>query len=148
VGVYRFSDTWGSPTLLFATNPYSYFMGITYDPSNNSLWLSGVFGVIENRSMSGTLLFSFNTTSWQSAFLAMDYQDGTLWTANAAQGSPLFQYSRSGVYLGSDSYPGLPGSLTGGEFPLPQQGIPEPAAGLLLASGLAALYLLRRRRQS
>lgn len=145
-GVYRFSNTWGNPTLLFTTG--ALFAGITYDPSNNSLWLSSLTGGIENRSMSGALQFSFNPTSGVALFLAMDYQDGTLWMANGASGNPLLQYSRSGVYLGFDSYPSLPMYPMSGEFPMIQQGIPEPAAGLLLASGLAALRVLRRRRQS
>jgi hypothetical protein len=98
--------------------------------------------------MSGALLFSFNTTSGLATFLAMDYKDGTLWTSSNAAGIALFQYSRSGVYLGSDSYPSLPGFVAGGEFRLPQQGIPEPAPGLLLASGLAALSLFRRRKRA
>jgi hypothetical protein len=59
--VYRFSNTWDNPLVLFGCSPYC--DGITYDPSNNSLWLSNPYGtavpLIENRSMSGALLFSF-----------------------------------------------------------------------------------------
>jgi hypothetical protein len=148
--VYRTDTDWSNPVVLFNILDYQYF-GITYDPSNNSLWFAHYAGdEIQNRSMSGEILSSFHAVVIWPTFLAMDYADGTLWMASRA-GNELYQYSRSGDFLGSQAYPGLEAwRVFGGEFRLPHEegGVPEPAAGLLLACGLAALCLLRRRRES
>jgi hypothetical protein len=117
-GVYRFNSNWSNPVLLFPTAPG--YMGITFDIATNTLWLSFYNGnMVEHRSLTGAVISSFSVAATPSA-LALDPADGTLWlTAQQPQGI-LFQYSQSGVPLGSVAYPELVDQNTlGGEFAVP-----------------------------
>jgi len=103
--------TWQNPVALFSI-PGAHaldFLGIAYDPTNNSLWLSGYnTNVIADYSLTGTLLSSFHTgTGAQSIFaLGFDPADATLWFS-LEQTNMLYQYSRSGVLL-QNGLAGLP----------------------------------------
>jgi hypothetical protein len=117
-GVYRFNSDWSHPVLLFATGPG--YMGITFDVATNTLWLAHFYSnVVEHRSLTGAVIFSFSTADNPSS-LALDPADGTLWlTAFVPQGR-LFQYAQNGNSLGEVSYPELVDQDTaGGEFALP-----------------------------
>jgi hypothetical protein len=181
--VYRYTRNWTipgitsnpnypNPDILFQTSWKTYSTGITYDPSNNSLWFSAYAGsTIENRSMTGTLLSSFilkdefgNNLS-SPTFLAMDYADGTLWTASRI-GNALYQYSRTGYLLSYQIVidptnggelknlgdPALNGQMYGGlffgaEFQYPQSTVPIPGAIWLLGTGLLGLGAVGWRRK-
>ncbi|MCP4711813.1 MAG: DUF1565 domain-containing protein [Planctomycetes bacterium] len=122
---YQFDLNWANPVSLFTLGiADGKRLGITYDPANHSLWLTGFTGtigsVIENRSISGTLLSSFTVAHSLNSALALDPTDGTLWLfdRNTHTTLPAFeQYSRDGVLLDSQTYPGLFGdNILGGEF--------------------------------
>jgi hypothetical protein len=147
--VSRFSRDWTNPVSMFATSWGVYSTGITYDPTNNSLWFSHYGGsTVENRSMTGALLSSFSTVL-SPTFLAMDHADGTLWTASR-YGNALYQYSRNGellssqIYLDSDNDEIFGGMFFGGEFAFTP--VPAPSALVLGVCGLA--YAAKRLRAS
>jgi hypothetical protein len=116
-GVYKFDSDWGGPTLLFAT-PIHY-LGITYDESNNTLWLSQWdTGVVEHRSLDGTLLGSFNVPFINVSCLALDAADGTLWMGSQTTQGTFYQYTQAGALVTTRFYPFLTKLNTlGGEFP-------------------------------
>jgi len=107
--VYACDANWANPVVLFTLTNQLARAGITYDPSNNSLWLGGYSsGVIENRAMDGTLLSSFTVGHAGNAALAFDPADGTPWLHNQANLSGTFeQYSRSGTLLMTQSFTNL-----------------------------------------
>jgi hypothetical protein len=116
-GVYKFDSNWGNRTLLFSTP--TLYLGITYDPAGNSLWIANWdSGVLEQRSMTGALLSSFHTSLTRITCLALDPADGTLWMGSQFTIGTFYQYSRSGVALGTRVYAALQNQNTlGGEFP-------------------------------
>jgi hypothetical protein len=121
---------WQHPVALFSVPPST--VGITYDPNNNSLWLSNVFGVISDYTLTGTLLSSFSPGFFGTA-LAFDPADGTLWFNNG-EVNQLFQYSTSGVFLQSGIPTGLPSFFyVAGEF-AETEAVPEPTTFALSAA--------------
>jgi hypothetical protein len=140
---YRFNLDWSSPTVLFTLgNSTGTRAGITYDPTSNTLWLTGVgaslAGRLEQYTLDGVILASYSTGTVGSPFLAFDPADQSLWLRPS--NSPVFQqYSTAGVFLSSETYPSLAfNGLDGAEF-----AVPEPTCALLLLSG--AVFCLRRR---
>lgn len=135
--VYSFGLDWSNPTLLFTAQTRD--LGITYDPVNQSLWISDYGGTnVRDYSLNGTLLSSF-TAQAAVLGLAMDYADDTLWADN--QGT-LYQYSRTGTEL-STFNDGLELNTLGFEFQF--QSTPEPGTAFLGIAGLAALGFMRNR---
>lgn len=131
---YRFKADWTNPTLLFELpvgNNEDRRLGITYDATNNSLWLSGYSGAsantIENRAIDGTLLSSFTVAHGRNTALALDPNDGTLWLFNrdTFTTAPTFeQYAKDGTLLSSLIVPELiDRNILGGEF----APVPEPS---------------------
>jgi hypothetical protein len=142
-GVYQFAVDWSGPTLLFANAPD--FLGITYDPSDDSFWLANWWtNVIEHRDRSGNVLGSFNADHFHRYLtaLALDPADGTLWVGSQDARGEFAQYSRSGTLLSTASY-GFGYNVLGGEFEYTGTVVPEPSAGLLLLLGLSALARVR-----
>jgi hypothetical protein len=123
------------------------FLGVAYDPNNNSLWISGYQkDVIADYSLDGTLLSSFTTGQLYLTALAFDPADSTLWFNIG--GNTLYQYSTSGELLQSGMPIGLPsGRGDAGEFAEPISSVPLPSALPLFASGLAGLGRLSRRKK-
>jgi hypothetical protein len=131
--VYQFCMDWQNPTALFSTGLY--LGGITYDPSNDTLWvadsrdLSG--GVVNNYTKQGTLLSSFNVAvepSQQVMGLALDPATQTLWlsrlnTSDAFNSIPVLEeYSKTGKLLGSLSLNALKGYIVSGmQFRVPHR---------------------------
>ncbi len=140
--VHQFETDWTNRTTLFDTGTEHYSeAGITYDASNNSLWISAANNstLIRNYALNGTLLSSFDTGRHNGG-LALDPTDGTLWVISFDSSDPigtLYNYNKTGTLLGSAYY--NIGNLNGAEFALNVTPVPEPATMLLLGSGLIGL---------
>lgn len=142
-GVYRHDLDWNNPELLFITEEYR--LGITYDPSNNSLWLaewneSEPSSNIENYAMDGTLLRSFEVQVAAVCALAMDFADNTLWFGTQADlHQPIrmfYQYSTDGNLLGTTGYESVSDlNYLGGEFALPKIIPPVPPIPEMCSTG-------------
>ncbi len=140
--VYRYGRDWADPTAMFTPSVSAAYLGITYDVSDDGLWLSSWGGgSIEHYSKTGVLLSSFNSGLDKVTCLAYDPLDGTLWMQEWGDIGHYHQYSRSGTWLGDVHYAMRGASVTmGGEFNI----IPEPATVALVALG--GLLAVRRRR--
>jgi hypothetical protein len=140
--VMRFDLTWSNPQVLFSAGGGTDVLGITYDPTNNSLWVSGWnTGTITDYSLTGTVLSSFTVPYTEISCLAFDYSDDTLWFGSQNTQGTFYQYSRTGTSLGSQSYASLTTQNTlGGEFPL--SAARGPGIPLLGVLGLAALIVM------
>ena len=111
----RFDLDWSNPTPLFSTIPASGRTGVAYDP-DGTFWTCGwLLAQIDHYSAGGVLLGSFPTTSNDDLALALDTADHTLWLVRFGT-NILEQYSTSGTLLQSFAVPGLPTSISGGEF--------------------------------
>jgi len=145
----RYDLNWGHPETLFTLDPtYDFaFMGITYDPQNNSIWLApwnasaSLKGHLYNYSLDGRLLGTLtlaNNTEMGSG-LAYDSADNTFWMFNWGA-NRLEQYARGGGNMLSSI--GGRSRIYGLEF----AAVPEPS--VLTLFGTAALLLFVRRFRS
>jgi hypothetical protein len=116
--VYACNANWGSPVLLFTLSRAEDALSITYDPTNDSLWIAGwTSRIVENYSLSGTLNSSFATPWGRIIGLGLDHASGTLWMGTQTTYGTYYEYSKSGTQLSSETYPALSGINTaGGEF--------------------------------
>jgi hypothetical protein len=144
----RYDLNWNYQESLFSLGPsYAYyFMGITYDPQNNSIWLSPWStyptgtgygpGYLYNLSLTGQLLGQIPLASPTSTGvgLAYDPADNTLWFFNWGA-NRYEQYSKTGVLLGTMS--GIT-RIYGAEF----AAVPEPSVSAFC--GGAVLLLIFR----
>lgn len=114
--VYQFNLDWTDPVFLFSAGGLG---GLTYDPSNSSLWV-GLFSsstMLTDYSMAGAVLSSFSTGHDENMAVAMDYADGTLWIHNRNAQGTIEQWSRNGQMLNSIAVHGLDSqNALGGEF--------------------------------
>ena len=162
---YQLNLDWTNPVALFTLGTASGGrMGITYDVSNNSLWISGLDGtvgtLISDYSLTGTLLSSFNIGHTGNAALALDPADGTLWLSKLVSGGTLTEerYARSApgsfgatqTLLSSQTYAGISDGVFGGEFRFTGTVVPEPSSALLVAIGVLGLAFrgIRNRRNA
>ena len=147
--VYQFDRNWSSPTLLFNAGVSG---GITYDPSDETFWLSGDRNSntgIRHYHKDGSPLGSFATPEVGSMDwnLALDPSDGTLWVGTNTTAT-LHNYDKSGGYQGSLTLSGIPsGSFYSDEFHL-KTVVHIPAAVYLFGSGLLVLIGVSRRKKS
>jgi hypothetical protein len=114
-GVYRFNRDWSDPVLLFDAGSIG---ALTYDPSNDSLWVSQ-FGTetIINYTMDGAVISSFSTGHTQNMALALDHADGTLWLHDRNAQGTYEQWTRDGERLTRFGIRGMEGeNALGGEF--------------------------------
>jgi hypothetical protein len=161
---YQLNLDWTNPVPLFTLGKTSGGrLGITYDASNNSLWIVGFDGaigtLISDYSLTGTLLSSFNIGHSFSGALALDPADGTLWLSNLISGGTLTveQYARSAsgsfnatqTMLSSQTYTGISEGGFGGEFRYTGTVVPEPATWtMLVGGGLLVVFWSARRRHA
>lgn len=145
-GVYQTGLDWSNQTLLFNLGGFGTNLGITYDTTNNSLWVSNYFGgtTINDYSMSGALLSSFSTNISSMDSLALDPADNTIWFSSTNKEGTFYQYSKSGTFLQSITYKNMLNlNSLGAEFNV--QAVPEPAPVLVIGLGLLGLVISRRR---
>jgi hypothetical protein len=160
IDVYGFGRDWSNPSVLFHLDTASYVDGITYDPTNNSLWIvsedpaANYAGLFQDFSMSGQVLTSFAAAGFVNG-LALDYADGTLWTIEGS-GQSFDQYSKTGQRLQKSYYESVAGGLStvGIEFDLAgyervvdPNAVPEPGLAALLGIGFVGWCSARRRRR-
>lgn len=165
--VYRFDSGWQNGEELFSLpDPTLHlWLGITYDPSDNSLWLSShLTETVLHTAMNGDVLGSF-TMSYDynlAQGLAFDPADQSLWVARFCTnpsgvcggtnylGNRLEQYSRTGEFMGSVIYNDLAGygSIIGMEFDMASaSAVPEPSTLMLFGAGLLAATVHKTRRR-
>jgi len=115
-GVWKFNQDWTGGVKIFSTP--SQWLGITYDPTDNTLWISQWNGQrVEHRDMSGNVLGGFNVATASISCLALDHADGMLWMGSQSTQGTFRQYSKAGQLLQTVNYPALTGQNTlGGEF--------------------------------
>ena len=158
-GVYRTDYYWQDPELLF----YPRFLcpdyqfgcqavtGISYDPTNNSLWISSMNPWIADYSLSRVLLAAFDTRMWDyriyppgfagyNAALALDPADHTLWLTTGGS-NLLRQYSLDRATFGDLLQMGTPSGLPGGFYESGEfrDAAPEPATFVLLLPVIALI---------
>src|ERR1035438_6875480 len=132
--VYQTARDYTNPTALFGTGR-GYELGITYDASNQSLWIANwLNNTVSDYSLRGGLLSSFSTGHIYNDALALDPADDTLWLVNGGTGN-LEQYSTAGALLSVGPYIG---TALGGEFNLAPT-TPEPGTLIMFGSGILGL---------
>jgi hypothetical protein len=142
--VIQSNASWGSPSVAWVPGRRS--SGITYDPTDDTLWITNNVGgsdMVQHYTTGGALLgqFAISMTNGGGYAIALDLADQTLWVPGAfGTAGTLLQYSKAGTLLNTVQVAGL-GNVTGAEF----QAVPEPAS--LAALSLGALALLRKRRK-
>ncbi len=147
--VYKTSTTWGGGTLLFSTGNAN-DIGITYEASNNSLWVQNfITGLLTDYTMGGVVITSFTpsvTNPGLFSALAMD-TDGTLWFENG--NGVLEHYATNGMHLGTLVVPELDAAFGGEIGAVSAAAIPEPSTVIvwLLLGGIGlGLGYWRRKR--
>jgi hypothetical protein len=148
--VYRTNRDFTNPVLLFNVNhDFQIFesLGITYNPRNNSLWVSEFmapihYSVMKEYFLSGHVLKTYGTVGPVASGLALDPADETLWNVDYDTGR-LAQYGSSFDFLGYGPYVGYAQGL---EFNLGPTPTPEPGTLVLFGSGILGLAGLLRRK--
>jgi hypothetical protein len=142
----RYDLNWKSQGSLFSLgSSYDYsFMGITYDPQNNSVWLapwgSGnrpTTGYLYDYSLSGQLLakVTLSVANAEGSGLAYDLADNTLWMFDW-NNNRLEQYSQSGTLL--STIDGVT-RVYGLEF----GAVPEPSSLTLIGAATPLVFARR-----
>ncbi len=127
-------------TVLFGGLGGNAFLGSTYDPTNNSLWISGwTNNQVRNYTLDGTLLSSFNAVATNRlTSLALDYATDTLWMGTQNAFGQFYEYSKTGTLLQTVDIGGLSEQNTlGGEFAF--TAVPEPTTLVLCGLGLCGV---------
>lgn len=134
--VYRSNLDFSNAQPLFNAFGMSRSVGITYDPTDSTLWVSGDVEM-RHYDLAGNFLGGWNHQSGDST-LAYEPSTDTLWLVR----SSMYQYDKSGNLLQVLSPNGLAANNWGAEFPIGS--IPAPGAAALL--GISGLVAGRRRR--
>ena len=116
--VIRADLDWSNPEILFTLDPAHQYLGITYDPSDHSLWVSEWDGdVIRNLDMEGNHLGSFTAHRTHLTCLGLDHATGLLWVGSALHKGEFRGYTRVGAWSGIVHH-GFDYATYGGEFDL------------------------------
>ena len=143
--IYRFNNDWTNGQLMFTANEVGRTLGITYDPTDNTLWLSGYNNsTMSHYDLNGNLLETFNVADTRTGALALDHADGTLWYY-AHDNHQLHQYSKDGTLLQRADITGLGTRLWGGEFDFELAYIPEPCSLICISVVLFWMFLKLRK---
>lgn len=141
--VYKYDRNWANGQQVWSAQGYG---GITYDPTDNTLWLSADRSAgIAHYDLNGNPLGGFNTVGGLDWDLAYEPTSNSLWVSQAFNGpnTTLYNYDKNGTLIQSFSVPGLgAASFFGGEFEIGR--VPAPGAAALM--GLGGLVASRRRR--
>jgi MYXO-CTERM domain-containing protein len=133
---------WGGLAVAFAPNRRS--SGITYDPVNDSLWVTNTQGFadrVQQYKTDGTFVSEFTIAIPGGYAIAYDAADDSLWVVESFGSPSIHQFDKNGNNLQNLAINGISNQVLGAEF---AQRVPGPgAAGLL---GLAGLAAGRRRR--
>jgi hypothetical protein len=111
---------WGSLQVAFVPTRRS--SGIAYDATDNTLWVTNVFGgadALQHYTTAGVLLgeFTFSYLNGGGYGLALDPADQTLWLTGAfGTLGQLFQFSKAGVLLQTVTVSGMNSGVLGAEF--------------------------------
>jgi hypothetical protein len=145
--VYRMNLNWSNATPLFNTGfGGANALGITYDPNNNSLWVSQWSGnLVRDFTLGGAALSSFNATGFNGSLscLALDSATNTLWMGSQNAQGTFSEFSRTGTLLQTQSYATMaPENTLGGEFRI----VPEPSTALSALLVASAGFFTRRSR--
>lgn len=116
------------------------YSGIAYDPSDNTLWLSGwSISEMHHVDLNGDLIGSFPLTADKNVALALDPADDTLWF-NGYGTNTLYQYDKNGNLLDQITPAGLPEiTYSGADINV----VPEPTTAVFLLG--TGLWSIRRR---
>jgi hypothetical protein len=119
--------------------------GITVDGSDNTLWITGIFGDSQtyHYTTGGSYLGQITTLSSSFESIAWEPSSDTLWV-NSRDDGLLYQYAKNGTLLNTLNINGggFNDNVHGIEFEM--RGIPAPGAAALL--GVSGLVASRRRR--
>ena len=147
--VYQTNRDFSNPVLLFNVDHDlgNQSLGITYDPFNNSLWVSTLYGFDSNSemldySLSGRFLKILSPLGTIASGLALDPADESLWLVDSNTGR-LTGFSQNYTFLGYGPYVGYAQGL---EFNLGPTPTPEPGTLVLFGSGILGLAGLARRK--
>jgi hypothetical protein len=145
--VYRFNKDWTNPQLIFTVSEVGRILGITYDPTDNTLWFSGYDNnTMSHYDLNGNILGTFTVADNHTGGLALDHADGTLWYYGY-DSHQLHQYSKSGTLLQRSDITGLGTRLWGGEFDYSIV-VPEPSNFICIFLGLCIVQIILNRKQS
>jgi hypothetical protein len=137
-GIWRYDRGWKNPVRLFTSYRT---IGITYDRSAGTLWISQDFGAIQQVDLAGVILSQFSPgTPGRWGALAWEPSTNTLWAKDNFSAT-MRQWSKDGTLLQEISVAGLSSNIIGGEFSM----IPEPATFLCLIIGALGLITFAQR---
>ena len=150
--VVRYDRDWTNPTVLFGTTGLSsQWGGITYDSSDDTIWLKarGSNAGLRQYALDGTLLGSFTvagTTNWG---LAYEEATDSFWSLGRQSGSwSIVNFDKTGAVLETTVIAGLTGNILGGEMQIGSQvEVHAPGAIFLFGAGVAFIGYRRRRRR-
>ena len=136
--VYATDTDFENPVVLFSIDSGD-ALGITYDPTNDSLWIADFSGgLVTNYDLAGNVLSSFNSGLANQGALALDWADDTLWQVEWLT-QTVYQWDKAGNLLQSYFDPNMTPNPLGGEMAI-------PAPGVLALLGVGGLFAGRRRR--
>ena len=99
--VVRFKLNWKGYEVMFDLGDAFDYLGITYDPTDQTLWVARYSGgtTIEHYTMKGNFISSFDVGHDHISALALDHRDGTLWFGDGDDRGVFRQYSKDGTML-------------------------------------------------